>query len=275
MSRAQGLKAFLAALCFSAVIVDSASAQEVNAVPQDGTVASPDLQDGSQAGWLTRGRGQNRIVNPFRATPAPGTDRALNTPGPAGTVPLSRGLQPNVVAPLSRVPENAMLDPYGKGWTCVTGFRRQGAQCVALQIPANATLDLTGHGWTCDRGYQRQGQGCVAVPVPDNATLVGRNTWACNYGFRRAGQGCVTVVVPEHALLDKAGHAWACEAGYTRRDQICIDDATARLQQQADQVVNARPGPAPAAKGRPGVSVNSGENRQGRTSKATVVIGRF
>ena len=275
MSKAQGFKAFLAALCVSAVMADSAHAQDADAAPLNSAVASPEQQDGSQAGWLTRGRGQSRIVNPFRATPAPGTDRALSSPGPAGTIPLSRALQPNAVAPLPRVPENAMLDPSGKSWSCVTGFRRQGVQCVAIQVPANATLDLTGHGWTCEHGFQRQGQGCVAVPVPENAALVGRNTWACNYGFRRNGQGCIAVVVPEHASLDKAGHAWACDQGYTRRDQICIDDATARLQQQADQVVKARPGPAPAAKARPGVTVNSGENRQGRTSKATVVIGRF
>jgi hypothetical protein len=127
----------------------------------------------------------------------------------------------------------------------------------------------------CERGFQRQGNGCVALVIPENASLVGRgNAWACNYGYRRQAQGCAAVVVPEHASLDKAGHAWACDAGYQQRGQTCIDDATARLQLQADQAVNARPGAAPAP-ARPGITINSGETRQGRSSKAQVIIGRF
>jgi hypothetical protein len=146
-----------------------------------------------------------------------------------------------------------------------------------VAIPEHATLDLTGHNWTCERGFRRQGQGCVVIPVPANASLTPQgNGWVCNYGFRRNANSCVTLVVPEHASLDEAGHAWKCDYGYTQRGQVCIDDATARLQAEADKVVNARPGAAPAAKASgTGITINSGENRSGRTSRAKVVIGRF
>jgi hypothetical protein len=128
----------------------------------------------------------------------------------------------------------------------------------------------------CERGFRREGQGCVAIPVPENASLAPRgNGWVCNYGFRRNANSCVTVVVPEHASLDQAGHAWTCNQGYTQRGQACIDDATARLQAEADKAVAARPGVARAPAAGTGVTINSGENRSGRTSRAKVVIGRF
>jgi hypothetical protein len=99
----------------------------------------------------------------------------------------------------------------------------------------------------------------------------------CNYGYRRNVNSCVTVVVPAYASLDEAGHTWRCNQGYTQRGQVCLDDATARLQAEADKAVAARPGVAraPAAGAGTGITVNSGESRNGRTSKAKVVIGRF
>jgi hypothetical protein len=147
---------------------------------------------------------------------------------------------------------------------------------VPVNIPEHATLDLTGHNWMCDRGYVRRGQGCLAIPVPENAALTPEGkTWVCNYGFRRNANGCVAIVVPEYASLDDAGHAWRCNQGYTQRGQVCIDDATARLQAEADKAVAARPGVARAPTSGTGITVNSSENRNGRSSKAKVVIGRF
>jgi hypothetical protein len=154
------------------------------------------------------------------------------------------------------------------------GFRRQGTACVAVEIPENGTLDLTGHGWACKQGFYRQAQSCLPVVLPENASLDDTgHRWACNHGFRRQAQSCVAVVVPEHASLDKAGRNWACNEGFERRDQSCIDAATARLQKQADKAVNSVA--SGKTRPRPSVSVTSGENRQGRRSKAKVVIGRF
>jgi hypothetical protein len=191
-------------------------------------------------------------------------DKQTNTRlGP--NVPLA----PNVMAPGGAAPAN--------GAACLIGFWRRGGECVPVTIPEHATLDLTGHNWMCDRGFVRQGQSCIAVQVPANASLAPQgNGWVCNYGFRRNANGCLAVVVPEHASLDEAGHAWRCNQGYTQRGQACIDEATARLQAEADKAVKARPGVARApAANNTGVSVSSGENRSGRTSKAKVVIGRF
>jgi len=276
MRRSRGLKTFLAALCLSAVAMDSAWAQagaDPAPAPQNETVVSPDAQGGSQAGWLLQGRGRGRglgqapIANPFRSTPAPGTGRAVQDTAQPGLLP-----QAGVGA---QVPTKAIPGVPGERPGCTIGFRRQGGTCVAVDIPENGTIDLTGHGWMCNRGFRHQDQGCVAVELPENASLDATgHRWACNYGFRRQAQTCIAVAVPEHASLDKAGHTWTCNEGYERRNQGCIDDATARLQQQADRAVNARPGTAKAGS-RPSVTVNSGENRQGRTSRAKVVIGRF
>jgi hypothetical protein len=272
MSKVQGLTVFLAALCVSALALDSAVAQDSAPAPQSETATSPDAQDSSQPGWLLRGRNQNRIVNPFRTTPAPGGVRGLQSNKQADT-----RLGPNVpsvssppaVAPAEAAPAD--------GAACLIGFWRRGGQCVPVAIPEHATLDLTGHNWMCERGFRRDRQGCVAIPVPANASLAPRgNSWVCNYGFRRNANSCVTVVVPEYASLDEAGHAWTCNQGYTQRGQACLDDATARLQAEADKAVAARrPGVARAPAAGTGVTINSGETRNGRSSKAKVVIGRF
>ena len=265
MSKAQGVGTFLAVLCLSVAVPTAAFAQNASEAdaPNAPSVASPETQDTSRPGWLLRGPGQNRIVNPFRATPAPGA-RMLGPSAPRST------------APVSQLPPNAIPNPSAPGgWSCVTGYRRQGGQCVEVQIPANAMLDFTGRGWKCNPGFALLGQECAPLVVPENASLdASGNRWACNHGYRRQGQGCVTVAVPQNASLDKAGHNWVCNPGYVAREQRCIDEATARLQQQADKAVNARPAAGQAAQ-RPSVTINSGENRQGRTNKAKVVIGRF
>ena len=262
MSRVREFKVFLAALSVSVLTLDTAIAQDSVLAPPRETALSPDAQDSSQPGWLLRGRNQNRIVNPFRTTPAPGAR------SPQSNKQADSRLGPNVVAPAEPASAN--------GAACLIGFWRRGGQCVPVDIPEHATLDLTGHNWACERGFRREGQGCIAIPIPANASLAARgNGWVCNYGFRRNANSCVAVVVPEHASLDQAGHVWTCNQGYTQRGQTCIDDATARLQAEADKAVAARPGVARAPAAGTGITINSGESRNGRTSKAKVVIGRF
>jgi hypothetical protein len=269
MSKVRELTFFLAALSISALTLGAAVAQVSAPMPQSETAVSPGAQDDSQPGWLLRGRNQNRITNPFRATPAPGA-RGLQSNKQADT-----RLGPNVPSPSSGAV--APAEPVsGNGPACLIGFWRRGGQCVPVAIPEHATLDLTGHNWMCERGFRREGQACVEILVPVNASLAPRgNGWVCNHGYRRNANSCVTVVVPEHASLDQAGHAWKCNQGYVQRGQVCVDDATARLQAEADKAVAARPGVARAPTGGTGITVNSGESRSGRTSKAKVVIGRF
>ena len=102
MSKVQRLKVFLAALCVSALALDSALAQDPAPTPQSETAVSPDAQDASQPGWLLRGRNQqNRIVNPFRATPAPGAARGpKSNPQPATRLGPNVPLPPSTVAPV-------------------------------------------------------------------------------------------------------------------------------------------------------------------------------
>jgi hypothetical protein len=270
MSKSQGLKVFLAALCVSAMALDSAVAQDAAPAAQSETAGTPDAQDASQPGWLLKGRGQNRIVNPFRATPAPGAPRGFQNNQKTGT-----RLGPNVPPPSVAAPAQPATV---NGASCLIGFWRRGTQCVPVEIPEHATLDLTGHNWMCERGFVRRAQACVAIPIPANASLAAQgNGWVCNYGFRRNANSCVAVVVPEHASLVDAGNAWRCNPGFTQRGQVCLDDATARLQAEADKAVAARPGVAraPAAGTGRGITINSGETRNGRSSGAKVVIGRF
>jgi hypothetical protein len=264
MTRARGLQAFLAALCLSVMTMDSASAAEVDLghFKSDGTFVPPREQDQSQKSWLLPG--QNRIVNPFRATPAPGTGRLRAqqaTPAP-----------PQGAAP--KIPENAIANATGKGWTCNIGFRRENGACVEVKIPENATIDFTGRNWMCERGFKREGEGCVAITIPANARLgpAGRG-WVCNDGYLRQKDECIAFAVPEHASLAPGGRSWICDAGFQRIDNRCVDDETARVQKDADRAVNVSPSGKTAP--RPGVRVQSQDTRRGQTGKASVVIGRF
>jgi hypothetical protein len=47
------------------------------------------------------------------------------------------------------VPANEQAKPYGSGWECKPGFRRDGAACAAIKLPANAYFsdDTYGPGW--------------------------------------------------------------------------------------------------------------------------------
>ncbi len=277
MTRTWRLKAFLAAMCVSALAIDSAAAQgAADPVQPTEPAAASTTDDAMKPGWLL-GR-QQRVPNPFRVTPAPGTARALQNGGQTGSIPVAPGV--SRLGTIGKTESRSFTSPGADGQAkapgCTIGFRRQGTTCVAVEIPENGTLDFTGHGWACKQGFYRQEQACMPLVLPANASLDATgHRWACNSGFRRQGATCVAVVVPENAALDKTGRAWVCNQGYERRDQGCIDDATARLQDQANKAGNARPATAQTAIPRTGVTVNSGESRQGRTSRAKVVIGRF
>ena len=39
-----------------------------------------------------------------------------------------------------RIPENAEPKRFGSGWDCLSGFRKQENECVAIQVPENAFL---------------------------------------------------------------------------------------------------------------------------------------
>jgi hypothetical protein len=145
---------------------------------------------------------------------------------------------------------------------------------VAVRVPQNATLDFSGHGWMCNRGFVRQAGGCVAIRIPEHASLdVSGRSWTCDRGYRRQAQTCVALVVPEHASLDETGHAWVCDPGFQPLGGACVDAATAKLQRDADKAVNTQASGKTAP--RPTITIQSGENRQGTTNKARVVIGRF
>src|SRR5262245_7390565 len=198
MSRVRGLSVFL--LCVSAatpVSMFAQDARDLTQVPQDKAVIAPNSNNGFSSGWLLGGRGQNRIINPFRTTPAPGA-------APKGSLTT-----PRIATPSQQIPGNATADALVEDWSCNSGFQQQGSTCIAVEIPANAALTLSGHDWLCKRGFRRQGQGCAAVSIPQNASLNAAGSgWVCNFGFRPQDGTCVAVVVPDHASLDKTGRNW-------------------------------------------------------------------
>jgi hypothetical protein len=64
------------------------------------------------------------------------------------------------------IPQNAILDSDGKGWTCDRGYRKNYAQmkCDLIFIPQNATLNQLGNGWYCNPGYfQKNENSCAAI----------------------------------------------------------------------------------------------------------------
>jgi hypothetical protein len=59
------------------------------------------------------------------------------------------------------LPKNAHLGYFGHDWECNRGFRRQGDECLPIQVPANAKLDTLGNDWECKSGFRRIRNECV------------------------------------------------------------------------------------------------------------------
>jgi hypothetical protein len=92
------------------------------------------------------------------------------------------------------VPDNAYLDPSGKRWECVRGYRRAGASCDEIKVPANGYLtdSAFGPGWACDRGFKSRGETCETVQLPENAHLDRFGTgWECDRPYERRNDACV------------------------------------------------------------------------------------
>jgi hypothetical protein len=158
-------------------------------------------------------------------------------------------------------PENAHLIRYGDGWECDLQFRRDGDQCVALEVPENAFptnrtygsgwecyrgfenvddttcreivvppgafLTASGTRWRCLRGFQKIGETCELIDLPDHAYLTAEtddSAWECDRGYKKSSEGCSKIHVPENAYLTNAsyGDAWKCERGFRKTEDACL-----------------------------------------------------
>ncbi|MGR3734631.1 hypothetical protein [Pseudophaeobacter sp.] len=125
------------------------------------------------------------------------------------------------------VPDGGFLDPSGKRWGCLRGFRKIDDSCQKIVLPDNAYLTENVHGavWQCVRGYQTNGTSCVEIAVPKNAFLntstYGRR-WTCERGYAVSGDLCSRLDLPENAHLDRTGNSWVCNRNFQRKKDRCI-----------------------------------------------------
>ncbi len=95
---------------------------------------------------------------------------------------------------------------FGDRWQCDRGFKRDGDQCVEIQVPEHAFLALGGAGWRCERGFRRIDDRCDAIQLPKHAFLShDGNAWECERGFKHVDNRCEELHVPEHAYLESSG----------------------------------------------------------------------
>ena len=97
----------------------------------------------------------------------------------------------------------------GDRWICMSGFKRQGSQCLPINIPPNAFA--YGERWLCNTGYKRVGNACQRIAVPPNAFAYGER-WLCNTGYKRVGSACQKIAVPPNAMA--VGNRWICKVGF-------------------------------------------------------------
>lgn len=126
-----------------------------------------------------------------------------------------------------QLPENAYLNgrTYGAGWDCLRGFFERNGKCQPVTIPENAYLDSTGTGWSCVRGYAESFEhSCRQVIVPQNAHLTARgDDWECDFPYRAVKGVCLKPVAPDNAHLNHAayGNGWQCDRGYVETNETC------------------------------------------------------
>ncbi len=136
------------------------------------------------------------------------------------------------------IPPNSKPNPYGKGWTCNSGYKQSGGKCIAVEMPENAKLDYTGHGWTCNSGYKQSGGKCIAVEMPENAKLdYTGHGWTCVDGFKKSINSCIPMT-DEEIQIQKAHEAKIiqeiqrrklkgvsgddCENEYKTNAEVCV-----------------------------------------------------
>ena len=61
--------------------------------------------------------------------------------------------------PELKIPANA----YGSvnNWSCKTGYKKTGNNCIYINVPNNAYAISIGDGWKCKTGYERSGNSCI------------------------------------------------------------------------------------------------------------------
>lgn len=125
------------------------------------------------------------------------------------------------------VPEGGYLDPSGRRWNCLRGFRKVDDSCQKIELPDHSYLTENTHGpaWVCTRGFEAKGDACVAIIVPEHAFLntstYGRR-WTCERGFTVSGDRCSRLQLPENAHLDRTGNGWACNKNFQRKQNRCM-----------------------------------------------------
>jgi len=113
------------------------------------------------------------------------------------------------------------------------------AVASALDIPENAIPNSYGNGWTCNRGYYKSGQECRKVQIPQNAGLNAYgNGWTCNTVFKKFNNSCLLMTAQElqkqkeleQALIDEMKRRKAqgvsgddCETEYKTGAEVCLE----------------------------------------------------
>ncbi|WP_289007815.1 hypothetical protein, partial [uncultured Idiomarina sp.] len=123
-----------------------------------------------------------------------------------------------------------------QGWSCNSGYKRQGNQCNKVKVPQNAKInDYSPQGWSCNSGYKRQGNQCNEVKVPQNARIneYSPQGWTCNSGFKASGSNCIKMtdgelqkeaelkrkLVEYQQRQKEKGH---CEIEYKTGAEVCV-----------------------------------------------------
>ena len=77
----------------------------------------------------------------------------------------------------------------GDDFVCERGFFKNGDVCSVVKLPENAVLEATGNGWTCIATYQKVDNKCVKVELPKDAKFFDQGfDWYCNNQFRNSAK---------------------------------------------------------------------------------------
>lgn len=125
------------------------------------------------------------------------------------------------------VPAGGYLDPSGKNWDCLRGYRKTDNNCEQILLPAHAYLSDNSYGsdWLCERGYREVNGSCEAVAIPENAYFDDASYgagWKCERGFSASDDSCTAIILPANAHLDRSGNRWDCNRNFQRSKSLCV-----------------------------------------------------
>lgn len=116
--------------------------------------------------------------------------------------------------------ENGKFYEKGADFYCLSGYLKNEdtVSCGKIIVPPNARADDSSlDGWSCFSGYLKDGNACKEFKLPEHGFWF-LDYWGCEPGFKKntRAKSCEKISIPENAHASNTFDGWLCSPGYSK-----------------------------------------------------------